>query len=274
MYFIKNLKIYKEDTLPTTQEITLTINEQVNQINDRIIDLSEQLPQLLSGRKYSEAKLTIDSMLVLLNVLERLNSIENELAKLPDLLTSLTQSTKEIIKLETHKVKTEKTKPPKDTLEQKPQEKVIEKKTVQKLETGKEKKIKKQTSRRGRPSKEVLAMAERLPRHEQKDFYFPILEVLQENNGSQTGSLTIMGIKAKFGEKLLPGDYEIIGSNKAPRWQVVARWAQNKLKQLGFLTSLERGIWAITDTGKALLSGQIKLTPEQIDKLKEPIKLS
>lgn len=250
-------------------EITLSITDQVNQINDRIIDLSEQLPQYLSVRKYSEAKLTIDSMLVLLTVLERLNTIEHELSKLPDLLGSLTQSTTEIIRLETVKTKSKPTPKEKITKPVLVKEKAIQTKTEVKQKTKKETTLE---TKRGRPSREVLATTERLPRHEQKDFYFPILEVLSESNGQQTGSLTIMGVKNKFSGKFLAGDYEIIGSNNAQRWQVVARWAQNKLKQLGFVTSLERGIWALTESGRALLNGQISVSPEQIDKLKESVK--
>ncbi|MCX7834592.1 MAG: winged helix-turn-helix domain-containing protein [bacterium] len=260
--------------MSNTKEITLTINEQVNQINDRIIDLSEQLPQLLSARKYSEAKLTVDSIYVLLNVLEKLSTIENELARLPELLSSLTQSTQDIIQLESKEIS-----PKPSKIIKKPVKKVIvEKKSQEELVATQEKKsvkkVSKKSLRKGRPTKEEFESAERLPRHEQKDFYFPILEVLQENNGRQTGALTILGIKNKIGDTFLAGDYEFIGSNKAPRWQVVARWAQNKLKQLGLVTSLERGIWALTDTGKALVNGKIQFTPEQIDKMKVPITIS
>lgn len=85
------------------------------------------------------------------------------------------------------------------------------------------------------------------------EFDRPLLESLVELGGKSSSDEVLQRMKSKMGPTLKPGDFDTVSTGEE-RWRNTARWRRNALVKLGFLrTDSPRGIWGITEAGKAWL---------------------
>ena len=101
---------------------------------------------------------------------------------------------------------------------------------------------------------------ERLPKGQcipQKDYEFPILETLYELGGSGRSSEVLERVRQRLEQRLQDFDYEPVGNGKEVRWHNLASWARKALVKRGLLKNdSNRGIWELTDLGKAEVTGE------------------
>ncbi len=90
----------------------------------------------------------------------------------------------------------------------------------------------------------------------QEYFCTPILATLLEMGGRGGAVEVLAAVHAKLKEVLKPADYERLKVKPHEvRWRKAAQWARYTLKQQGYLAAgSPRGIWEITDKGKAHLA--------------------
>jgi Mrr N-terminal domain len=85
------------------------------------------------------------------------------------------------------------------------------------------------------------------------EFDRPLLESLVALGGRGSAEDVLQHMKAKMEPTLKPRDFEVVSSGEE-RWRNTARWRRNALVKLGFLRpGSQRGIWEISDSGKAWL---------------------
>jgi len=85
------------------------------------------------------------------------------------------------------------------------------------------------------------------------EFDTPLLECLVALGDRGSAEDVLQHMKAKMGPTLKPRDFEVVSSGEE-RWRNTARWRRNALVKLGFLRGdSPRGIWQISDLGKAWL---------------------
>lgn len=81
----------------------------------------------------------------------------------------------------------------------------------------------------------------------------PLLESLLAMGGRGNAEEVLRNMKVKMGPILRAKDFEVVSSGEE-RWRNTARWRRNALAKLGFLrTDSARGIWEISDSGRAWL---------------------
>jgi len=86
------------------------------------------------------------------------------------------------------------------------------------------------------------------------EFDKPLLESLVALGGKGSAEDVLQNMKVKMGPALKPRDFEVVSSGEE-RWRNTARWRRNALVKLGFLrTDSPRGIWEISDAGRAWLN--------------------
>ena len=91
----------------------------------------------------------------------------------------------------------------------------------------------------------------------QKDYEFPILETLYELGGNGRSRDVLERVKHKMEHRLQAADYQTVGKGKEPRWHNLACWARSDLVKRGLLKDTsKRGIWELTDLGKAEATGE------------------
>ena len=89
----------------------------------------------------------------------------------------------------------------------------------------------------------------------QKEYEVPLLEALIEAEGKGKVSDICNKVQEKMKSKLKPADYEKLKDGRNIRWKNTTQWARQKLIDNGFMKSdSPRGIWEITDEGKAYLA--------------------
>jgi hypothetical protein len=104
--------------------------------------------------------------------------------------------------------------------------------------------------RRGRPPQSE-------PRQTaQSKFTRPILEALAQSGGEARAKDVLDEVGQKVASDLLPADAALL-SNGEPRWRVSAAFERQNLIQRGLLAhDAPRGIWRITEAGRAWLRTQ------------------
>jgi len=81
----------------------------------------------------------------------------------------------------------------------------------------------------------------------------PLLESLVALGGKGNAQEVLGNMKVKMDPILKPKDFTVVSSGEE-RWRNTARWRRNALVKLGFLRAdSARGIWEISDSGKAWL---------------------
>ncbi|NUQ70077.1 MAG: hypothetical protein HUU17_04580 [Chthonomonadales bacterium] len=115
--------------------------------------------------------------------------------------------------------------------------------------------------RRPRPA-QADAPASRLPRGvrtPEQAYYRPILQALVELGGQARVDPVLQAVYAQLKPTLRPVDLECMPSDRdMPRWRYRARWARHDMLKRGLVASdSPRGVWAITEQGRAYLQ-----TPE------------
>lgn len=109
--------------------------------------------------------------------------------------------------------------------------------------------------KRGRPPKKELKTAKRGIRTPEKDFYLPILQVIEDEGGSAETKYVVKKVGHLMASILTPGDRQPVKSNpQQPRWNNTVRWARNSLKVRELLKNdSPRGLWEISITGRSYL---------------------
>jgi len=81
----------------------------------------------------------------------------------------------------------------------------------------------------------------------------PLLDSLVALGGKGSFDEVLQDMKSKIGPRLKPGDFDAVSTGEE-RWRNTARWRRNALVKLGFLrTDSRRGIWEISEAGRAWL---------------------
>lgn len=81
----------------------------------------------------------------------------------------------------------------------------------------------------------------------------PLLESLVALGGKASSDQVLQDMKSKIGPTLKPGDFDAVSTGEE-RWRNTARWRRNALVKLGLLKAdSPRGIWEISDAGRAWL---------------------
>lgn len=85
------------------------------------------------------------------------------------------------------------------------------------------------------------------------DYWLPILSILVEVGGSAPANDVIGALEERMGEVLKDPDRQTLRNGEV-RWRNRARFARLRMKERGLLSdSSQRGIWEITELGRAYL---------------------
>jgi hypothetical protein len=88
------------------------------------------------------------------------------------------------------------------------------------------------------------------------EYWVPILELLDEAGGGARGSDVIDALEGRLSGDLGPRDHDVLSMGEV-RWRNRARFARLRMKERGLISSdSPRGIWEITDDGRAYLANQ------------------
>ena len=104
-----------------------------------------------------------------------------------------------------------------------------------------------------RPKSRRLAKGLRTP---EKEFYVPILQVLESMGGEGEASEVVESVGRLMEPTLRDVDYEpLTSSNGRPRWERTTHFARNKMVgREGLLREgSPRGVWQISDKGRSML---------------------
>ena len=106
-----------------------------------------------------------------------------------------------------------------------------------------------------RAERQKLGRLRRGLRTPEKAYYHPILQALVEAGGKLSMKDTLERVKQLMQAVLKEVDFEPLSSDpETPRWRNTAQWARDRLVRKGLLKSdSPRGIWEITDAGRAWL---------------------
>lgn len=108
------------------------------------------------------------------------------------------------------------------------------------------------------------AMPPELPRFE---MLWPLLEVVKERGGSAT----IQEIEEGVAEKMGLSDEQLgVLHGDGPRTEISYRlaWCRTYLKYVGALENSARGVWSITEEGRALTEAETALVPAKVHAMK------
>ncbi len=87
----------------------------------------------------------------------------------------------------------------------------------------------------------------------QADYYVPLLRLLADMPGGKTtAEKAVQEFWERYSDRIVPEHHELLESNEL-KWSNFVRWARNKLKEIGYLEMPRRGIWQISDAGRAWL---------------------
>jgi len=88
-----------------------------------------------------------------------------------------------------------------------------------------------------------------------KDFRLPILQALVNLGGRAKRKMVFEELEKIIGDRLSENDWEVLPSKKSmTRWQTIAQNARNGLLDDEYISVIpEKGIWIITESGRALL---------------------
>jgi restriction system protein len=98
-----------------------------------------------------------------------------------------------------------------------------------------------------------LAQGRRTP---EENFVCPILQALDEFGGAARIGLVLDRVGEIMQDVLTEADYETLESSNEPRWRNTAQWCRNSLCDKGLMARGRRGLWEITDAGRAYLRDQ------------------
>jgi hypothetical protein len=87
----------------------------------------------------------------------------------------------------------------------------------------------------------------------EREYWLPILEVIQQVGGSAAASDVIEALEGRMKGMLKPRDYETLSMGEV-RWRNRARFARLRMTERGLLSGTShRGVWEITDAGRRYL---------------------
>lgn len=90
----------------------------------------------------------------------------------------------------------------------------------------------------------------------ESEYWLPILEILEEEEGRAKGSDVIDVLEGKIGHLLRARDRDILRMGEV-RWRNRARFARLRMKELGLISGESpRGIWEITEKGYGFLAAE------------------
>ncbi|HXF05414.1 MAG TPA: winged helix-turn-helix domain-containing protein [Blastocatellia bacterium] len=106
--------------------------------------------------------------------------------------------------------------------------------------------------REGRGKTKPLPRGQRTP---EEAYRLPILRALVAMGGEGTVSAVLERVYQEMEPHLKPIDLKPLPSDaKTPRWRNTAQWARNSMVREGLLRNdSPRGVWAITERGRAYL---------------------
>jgi hypothetical protein len=89
----------------------------------------------------------------------------------------------------------------------------------------------------------------------QADYYVPLLRLLAESPGGETSAHdAVRGFWERYSDRIAPEHLEPLESGPDERkWENYVRWARKTLKDIGYLEMPRRGIWKLSDEGRAWL---------------------
>lgn len=98
------------------------------------------------------------------------------------------------------------------------------------------------------------------------EYWVPILEILDEEEGRARGSDVIDALERKIGDRLRLRDRDQLKMGEL-RWRNRARFARLRMKELGLISNQSaRGIWEITEKGRDYLSTEQHGQPSSGDR--------
>ena len=109
-----------------------------------------------------------------------------------------------------------------------------------------------------------------------KDIELPLLHELNAASGGRTSPIAIYERVAEHFPTLTAADLKVITRNRRPSpiWNNMVQWARNELVKKGEIEPPSvsgRGIWAISDKGRARLARERHLLPRRAIRRSEPI---
>ncbi len=88
-------------------------------------------------------------------------------------------------------------------------------------------------------------------------FWVPILAALEEMGGSGPVGAVLDRVERIIGSQLSDVDRQLLSDGRSVRWRNTAMWARKDMVTTGLLErNSPRGIWRISDAGRAYLRGQ------------------
>lgn len=92
----------------------------------------------------------------------------------------------------------------------------------------------------------------------ESEYYLPILETLVQMGGQGSVNDVLASVHRRMEGVLRDVDFEPLASSpEQPRWRNAAQWARNALREKGLVRDdSPRGVWAISDKGRAWLDRQ------------------
>lgn len=106
----------------------------------------------------------------------------------------------------------------------------------------------------GSSTKAYYGRAKRGTRTPEPEFRGPILRVLAGAGGSLAAAEALDAVGKQMASRLNDVDRQVLPSDgKTLRWRNTAQWARNVLADQGYIDRSVRGVWTITDTGRAWL---------------------
>ena len=84
-------------------------------------------------------------------------------------------------------------------------------------------------------------------------YWRPILEVIVEAGGRKKRLQVVDAVGIKMKDILRPADYEELPNTFEVRWRNRVIWQASNMRQRGFISKAERGVWEITPAGRRWL---------------------
>ncbi len=246
--------------MTTEKGIETTFAQHLGDLTKLVLQHRTELNKQLEHKEFEKAKVTIDSIQSILEILTRLRTIEIDWKRLQSLTAPVSS---DIVKGPKGKrgrqAKPVALEPLTETVE------LVEPKKRGRKPGQKNVKTDKRKGKRGRKPRNESSS---LPHLSQKEYYRPILETLHENGGQLESNRCRDLLRNRLTHVLQPGDFAPVGDTKIERWAYLIPWAKLKLVKAGLMRDdVPRKIWAISDHGKDWLTGKLELTISNIDKL-------
>ncbi|MCS6776745.1 MAG: winged helix-turn-helix domain-containing protein, partial [Chthonomonadaceae bacterium] len=104
----------------------------------------------------------------------------------------------------------------------------------------------------------------------QRAYRLPILKALEILGGRASVQAVFEEVHKLMQNQLKTDDYKMVPSGKETRWMNAIRWEGYPLRQQGYLRpDLPKGIWEITDAGRALLRQLEQESSTEVHEVKE-----